>query len=130
MIFLSLFLSLSLIHHPCQLTSPVVNAWRVMKDELEEVDLFSTSSIPALSPDKATQEPGCAKEQVGQWHWLSALFSIFYIYAEFHFLLFFLLYIFADFYLFMIYSYFMFRGLRLLFFTSSSSSSSMVGCCF
>ncbi|XP_042238217.1 eukaryotic translation initiation factor 2-alpha kinase-like isoform X2 [Homarus americanus] len=34
-----------------KLTSPVVNAWRVLEGELEQVDLFSTSSVPALNPD-------------------------------------------------------------------------------
>lgn len=40
------FLSVSL-----QLTSPVVNAWRVLDGELEQVDLFSMSSVPALKLD-------------------------------------------------------------------------------
>lgn len=41
-----------------KLTSPVVSAWRVLEGELEEVDLFSTSSIPALNPDQGIREPG------------------------------------------------------------------------
>ncbi|KAG0729801.1 Eukaryotic translation initiation factor 2-alpha kinase [Chionoecetes opilio] len=49
-----------------KLTSPVVNAWRVLKDELQEVDLFSTATIPALAPDKAgraTEEAGGPEKQ-------------------------------------------------------------------
>ncbi|XP_071513696.1 eukaryotic translation initiation factor 2-alpha kinase-like [Panulirus ornatus] len=34
-----------------KLTSPVVNAWRILDGELEQVDLFSMNSVPALSPD-------------------------------------------------------------------------------
>ncbi|XP_064118578.1 eukaryotic translation initiation factor 2-alpha kinase 3-like [Macrobrachium nipponense] len=34
-----------------KLTSPVVNAWKVVNGELEQIDLFSTNSVPALTPD-------------------------------------------------------------------------------
>ncbi|XP_053629408.2 eukaryotic translation initiation factor 2-alpha kinase 3 isoform X2 [Cherax quadricarinatus] len=34
-----------------KLTSPVVNAWKMLDGELESVDLFSTSSVPALNPN-------------------------------------------------------------------------------
>ncbi|XP_045123041.1 eukaryotic translation initiation factor 2-alpha kinase 3-like isoform X2 [Portunus trituberculatus] len=48
-----------------KLTSPVVSAWRVLQGKLEEVDLFSTSSIPALSPDKNTPGSGTVREPGG-----------------------------------------------------------------
>ncbi|XP_045613966.2 eukaryotic translation initiation factor 2-alpha kinase [Procambarus clarkii] len=34
-----------------KLASPVVNAWRILDGELEPVDLFSTSTVPALNPN-------------------------------------------------------------------------------
>ena len=36
-----------------QLTSPVVNAWKVINGELEQIDLFSTNSVPALAPENS-----------------------------------------------------------------------------
>lgn len=34
-----------------QLASPVVSAWRIQGSEIQQIDLFSTSSVPALCPE-------------------------------------------------------------------------------
>lgn len=34
-----------------QLSSPVVNAWRIKGSDIQQIDLFSTNSVPALCPE-------------------------------------------------------------------------------
>ncbi|KAK4315615.1 hypothetical protein Pmani_013179 [Petrolisthes manimaculis] len=46
-----------------KLTSPVASAWRVSSNGVEEIDLFSTIVVPALTPDQGFSAPRDDEEQ-------------------------------------------------------------------